>query len=70
MIWAPKAEQEVHLHYGRGPLGLGARYQDRGGIVVVAARGRGPRNALVRLDEDKSLVVVPRGNLRWAMGGE
>jgi len=37
-------------------------HHGRVGVVVCVGRGRGPRNAAVRLDD--VVVVVPRGNLR------
>lgn len=62
MIRRPRPGQPVTLRYAaikatkqRPALHLAT------GDVVAAARGPGPMNALVRLDDGR-LVVVPRGN--------
>ena len=63
MIWAPKASQRVLLNYKNKAM----PYQGKTGVVSICKLGRGPVNALVRLD-DGFLVVVPRGQLNKVEG--
>jgi len=58
MILNPKPGQLVKLHYQCRAM----PHQGRNGWVVIASRGRGPFNVLVRLISGE-IVVVPRGNL-------
>jgi hypothetical protein len=53
--WHKKSAAHRFPHHGRL------------GTVVVAGKGPGPVNALVRMEETGTLVVVPRGNLREPM---
>ncbi len=60
VIRAPHRGQRVTLRYRPSQRQLGPHGER--GEVLVAARGRGPRNALVRPDSGR-LVVVVRGQL-------
>lgn len=61
MIWKPYRGQQVVLKYSAKWQGAGATRHDHRGEVIVAARGPGPQNALVRIGDE--VVVVPRGHL-------
>ena len=60
MIFRPCIGQCVRIHYAK-------KYADKmphhgkTGIIVFAAKGRGPRNVGVKIKE--KTIVVPRGNL-------
>lgn len=60
MIWRPKPGQRVILRY-RKPMRPYFPHLTTG-LVLKAANGPGPINALVELDNN-TLLVVPRGNL-------
>ncbi|MHA1559075.1 MAG: hypothetical protein ACTSWI_00150 [Alphaproteobacteria bacterium] len=64
MIWHPRPGQRVRLWYAKR-YAAAMPHHGRLGIMVVAGRGLGPINALVRLDDGPE-VVVPRGNLQEA----
>jgi hypothetical protein len=59
VILAPRPGDRVRIHYRASAREL--PFSELAGLVIVAGRGRGPWNALVRTP--KGLVVVPRGNL-------
>lgn len=60
MIFQPRVGQNVRIHYAKS-------YSDamplhgKTGVIAVVAKGRGPRNAGVKIEG--KIVVVPRGNL-------
>lgn len=62
MVSNPKPGDRVQLWYAaaRRPI---APHHGHLATVVTAAKGRGPRNHLVRTDAGE-LVIVPAGNLR------
>lgn len=61
MIWHPKPGLRVQLCYRKSLRGHAPHGST--GAVVTVGRGPGPVNVLVRLDDER-LVIVPRGNLR------
>ena len=66
MIWRPKVNQRVRLHYAKKKRGM-IRLSEvamASGRVVAVARGPGPINVAVQLADGETLVVVPRGNLQ------
>jgi len=60
MIWRPKPGMRVELHYRKATRANGLHMAR--GIVTIAARGPGPINAEVKLDDGRA-AIVPRGNL-------
>ena len=60
MIWRPKHGMHVELHYRQSMRCNGLHLAT--GTVTVAARGPGPINAEIRLDDGRA-VIVPRGNM-------
>ncbi len=67
MIFWPRLGQIVRLHYRKAGRSActdrrKVTYHGRVGVVVRAARGRGPRNVEV-LFREGGRVTVPRGNL-------
>lgn len=62
MIRQPKLGQRVVLHYAERKRCV-CPHHGKAGTVVIVARGPGPRNVGVELDEG-GVTVVPRGNLR------
>ena len=60
MITHPQIGQRVRLRYRRQLRRL-APYHDAQGVVIVRARGPGPKNHGVRIGAD--LVCVPCGHL-------
>lgn len=65
MIWHPKPGQRVRLHYARRWEPVAAMWEGCIGTVRCAARGPGPRNVLVTLDDGRR-TIAPRGNLEKA----
>ncbi len=72
MIFNPKKDQLVKIHY-RKPLSQTMPCQGVIGKVVFAAKGPGPRNVCVKVDDPGSGLVwrecVPRGNLMMICQG-
>ena len=68
MIWNPMVGQRVRIHYAKKTT---MPYQDAEGMVeiVTMRHFKGPRNALIKLDDGR-LVIVSRGNLVPIRGGE
>lgn len=60
MIFAPKVGQDVRIWYGASHRDW-MPYHGLPAVVVATARGRGPRNVVVKVES--KLVCVPRGNL-------
>lgn len=62
MIFHPKIGQKVRCHYARPMPTEGLK-----GTVAAVAKGPGPRNVCIRIDDpDYNLVffeIIPRGNL-------
>jgi hypothetical protein len=64
MIWNPKTDQRVRLHYRKESAHF-FPHHGKSGIIIHASKGggaTGPINAMVLL-EDGTLTIVPRGNL-------
>jgi len=59
VIWRPKPEQRVELHY-RKEMRAACPHLQKG--IVICSGGRKIVNALVWMDDGRYLVV-PRGNL-------
>jgi len=65
MIVHPSIGQRVMLWYAAKWQAFGAQCHGMTGAVEIRAKGPGPRNHGVRLDNGR-LVIVPCGNLKGA----
>ena len=62
MIVHPRIGQRVRLHYATRKRAV-APHHGKVGRVVIVARGPGPRNHLIELDDGGGVLVVPCGQL-------
>ena len=60
MIFHPRAEQRVRIHYAKRSASI-MPHHGRIGVICIVSRGPGPRNVGVEIEA--MCVVVPRGNL-------
>lgn len=61
MLSSPRIGQRVQVHYAKSRAHY-FPYHDMEGVVVIRAKGPGPRNHAVRLCGG-TVTVVPAGNL-------